>query len=63
MRDRATERERLYLTAKYYSVAFGDLEKAISIYQRISRLPLSWTNADPDIPILKQAKAEYAKLK
>jgi len=22
-----------------------------------------WKNADPDIPILKQAKAEYAKLK
>jgi len=21
-----------------------------------------WKNADPDIPILKQAKAEYAKL-
>jgi hypothetical protein len=21
-----------------------------------------WTDADPDIPILKQAKAEYAKL-
>ena len=22
-----------------------------------------WKNADPDIPILKQAKAEYAKLR
>jgi len=22
-----------------------------------------WKDADPDIPILKQAKAEYAKLK
>ena len=27
-----------------------------------SRL-LCWKNADPDIPILRQAKAEYAKLK
>ena len=22
-----------------------------------------WKNADPDIPVLKQAKADYAKLK
>jgi hypothetical protein len=24
--------------------------------------PALWKDADPDIPILKQAKAEYAKL-
>ena len=33
MRDRATERERLYLTAKYYTLALGDWEKTMSIYQ------------------------------
>jgi DNA-binding winged helix-turn-helix (wHTH) protein/tetratricopeptide (TPR) repeat protein len=33
IRDRATERERLYLTSKYYTFVLGDYEKAISIYQ------------------------------
>jgi eukaryotic-like serine/threonine-protein kinase len=31
----------------------------VSIYQDFFAL---WKDADPDIPILKQAKAEYAKL-
>jgi hypothetical protein len=34
--------------------------KAKKAYQDFFAL---WKNADPDIPILKQAKAEYAKLK
>jgi len=38
----------------------GDKTKAKSAYQDF--LPL-WKDADPDIPILKEAKAEYAKLK
>ncbi|MGA2859861.1 MAG: hypothetical protein ABSE40_23575 [Candidatus Sulfotelmatobacter sp.] len=37
----------------------GDTAKARSAYQDF--LPL-WKDADPDIPILKEAKAEYAKL-
>jgi len=37
----------------------GDTAKAKSAYQDILTL---WKDADPDIPILKQAKAEYAKL-
>ena len=28
----------------------------------LDRGPALWKDADPDIPILKQAKAEYAKL-
>jgi eukaryotic-like serine/threonine-protein kinase len=36
------------------------LAKARAAYQDFFAL---WKNADPDIPILKQAKAEYAKLK
>jgi hypothetical protein len=31
--------------------------------RRLSGLPGAWKDADPDIPILKEAKAEYAKLK
>jgi tetratricopeptide (TPR) repeat protein len=42
-----------------YSLA-GDAAKARSAYQDFFAL---WKDADPDIPILKQAKAEYAKLK
>jgi DNA-binding winged helix-turn-helix (wHTH) protein/tetratricopeptide (TPR) repeat protein len=41
------------------TVLRGDLTKAQSAYQDFFTL---WKNADPDIPILKQAKAEYAKL-
>ena len=38
----------------------GDKAKAKTAYQDFLIL---WKDADPDIPILKQAKAEYAKLK
>ena len=37
----------------------GDANKAKSLYADFFSL---WKDADPDIPILKQAKAEYAKL-
>ena len=37
----------------------GDTTKAKAAYQDFLTL---WKDADPDIPILKQAKAEYAKL-
>lgn len=40
----------------------GDNAKAKAAYQDQDFLEL-WKDADPDIPILKQAKAEYAKLK
>jgi serine/threonine protein kinase/tetratricopeptide (TPR) repeat protein len=38
----------------------GDTAKARAAYQDFLTL---WKDADPDIPILKQAKAEYAKLR
>jgi hypothetical protein len=37
----------------------GDQEKSRRAYQDFLAL---WKDADPDIPILQQAKAEYAKL-
>jgi hypothetical protein len=37
----------------------GDLAKSRTAYQDFLTL---WKDADPEIPILKQAKAEYAKL-
>jgi hypothetical protein len=37
----------------------GDTAKARAAYQDFLGL---WKDADPDIPILKEAKAEYAKL-
>jgi hypothetical protein len=37
----------------------GDKTKAKSAYQDFLTI---WNDADPDIPMLKQAKAEYAKL-
>jgi serine/threonine protein kinase/tetratricopeptide (TPR) repeat protein len=41
-----------------YAMA-GDMAKAKAAYQDFFTL---WKDADPDFPILKQAKAEYAKL-
>jgi serine/threonine protein kinase/tetratricopeptide (TPR) repeat protein len=38
----------------------GDISKARAAYEDFFAL---WKDADPDIPILKQAKAEHAKLK
>jgi hypothetical protein len=37
----------------------GDRAKARTAYQDFLAL---WKDADPEIPILKEAKAEYAKL-
>jgi hypothetical protein len=36
-----------------------DTGKALAEYEKFLNL---WKDADPDIPIYKQAKAEYAKL-
>ena len=44
--------------ARAYAL-FGDPAKAKTAYQDFLAL---WKNADPDIPILKEAKAEYMKL-
>jgi hypothetical protein len=44
--------------ARSYSVA-GDNAKARAAYQDFLTL---WKDADPDISVLKQAKAEFAKL-
>jgi len=40
-------------------VEHRDYTKARAAYQDFLTL---WKDADPDVPILKQAKAEYAKL-
>jgi hypothetical protein len=39
--------------------ASGDRAKSAAVYQDLLGL---WKNADPDIPVLKQAKADYARL-
>jgi hypothetical protein len=44
--------------ARAYMVS-GDQAKTKAAYQDFFQL---WKNADADIPILKQARAEYAKL-
>jgi hypothetical protein len=38
----------------------GDVAAAGKSYEKFLTL---WKNADPDVPIYRQAKAEYAKLK
>ena len=45
--------------ARAYAIE-GNTAKARAAYQDFLTF---WKDADPDIPILKQAKAEYAKLK
>jgi eukaryotic-like serine/threonine-protein kinase len=49
---------QLYLARAY--VMQGDTAKARATYQDFLAL---WKDADPDVPLLKQAAAEYAKLK
>ncbi|MGB8913891.1 MAG: hypothetical protein WCC85_16570, partial [Candidatus Sulfotelmatobacter sp.] len=44
--------------ARAYAIS-GDTAKAKASYKDFLTL---WKDADPDIPILKEAKAEYAKL-
>jgi hypothetical protein len=44
--------------ARGYALS-GDAANAKTAYQDFLAL---WKDADPDIPILKEAKAEYAKL-
>jgi len=44
--------------ARTYAIS-GDTAKAMAFYQDFLTL---LKDADPDIPILKEAKAEYAKL-
>jgi hypothetical protein len=44
--------------ARAYTLS-GDAAKSKAAYQDFFAL---WKDADPDIPILKEAKAEYAKL-
>jgi hypothetical protein len=38
----------------------GDAVKSRLAYQNFLAL---WRNADPDIPVLREAKAEYARLR
>jgi hypothetical protein len=40
-------------------VLLGNVSRAKAAYQEFFSL---WKDADPDIPVLKQAKVEYAKL-
>jgi hypothetical protein len=45
--------------ARAYAMG-GDAAKARAAYQDFLTI---WKDADPDVPILKEAKAEYAELK
>jgi len=51
--------EMSHLGLAHARVLQGDAAKARTAYQDFFAL---WKDADPDIPILRQAKAEYAKL-
>jgi tetratricopeptide (TPR) repeat protein len=48
-----------YLGVARGSALAGDTKKAKKAFQQFFEL---WKDADPEVPILKQAKAEYAKL-
>jgi eukaryotic-like serine/threonine-protein kinase len=45
--------------AKAARLSSGDIGKAKTAYKDF---PTLWKDADPDIPIVKQANVEYAKL-
>jgi hypothetical protein len=48
------------LRQEFSNVLQGDIPKAKAAYQDFLTL---WKDADPDIPVLQKAKAEYAKLR
>jgi cytochrome c-type biogenesis protein CcmH/NrfG len=50
--------EARYTLASDYA-ARGDRQKARVMLEKLLNL---WKDADPNLPLLKQAKAEYAKL-
>ena len=49
-----------YLQVGRAYVLSGDTAKAQAAYQEFFTL---WKDADPDVPVLKEAKAEFAKLR
>jgi hypothetical protein len=49
-----------YLGLARASALEGDAARAKNAFQYLFEL---WKDADPDIPILQQAKVEYAKLR
>ena len=49
-----------YLGMARSSALAGDTAKAKKAFQDFFEL---WKDADPDLPVLKQAKAEYARLR
>jgi hypothetical protein len=51
-------RQAAFFLARGYALA-GDSAKSRNAYQDFFAL---WKDADSDVPILKQARAEYAKL-
>ena len=55
----APERVLAYVQLGRSYVATRNFEKGKAAYQDFFAL---WKDADPDIPVLKEAKAEYAKL-
>jgi eukaryotic-like serine/threonine-protein kinase len=55
--DPVSAMARLQLARSFFRA--GDTARAKAAYQQFLNL---WKDADPDIPILKQAKAEYSKL-
>jgi len=59
----ASEKDSSFVVINNQALAFavsGDTAKAKATYQDFLTL---WKDADPDIPILKEAKAEYSKLR
>ncbi len=48
------------LTTNVHQALSGDTVKAKRAYDDLLTL---WKNADPDIPVLEEARAEYARLR
>jgi eukaryotic-like serine/threonine-protein kinase len=61
LRDRASEREKLVITADYYSTATGELEKAAGTYEEwISSYPREY-RAHVGLGVMYSALGNYAK--
>ena len=68
--QKVVDHRGLVIDALYGALAHAELARAYALERDASRARTAyeslfalWKDADPDIPILKQAKAEYAKLR
>jgi eukaryotic-like serine/threonine-protein kinase len=61
LRERASEREKLYITGHYYDIVTGNLDKAVELYQEWMRLYPRDTRPASNLALTYSSLGEYEK--